>query len=394
MSAVVHIITALERGGAQRIALETVAQLHHHDRPQWLITGSFGDTALIEEARERLGKRLIIVPALNRPIQPRQDAQAFVGIYRCLRQLSQSLGTPLVVHTHSSKAGVLGRLAAHAVGNCHIIHTVHGFGFGVASTRSQWLLEAAERMAGAVTNVLIFVSESDRDLALRLKLAPKATYQIIRAALDPAPFVALRKNLTIRAEARHQWNIPEDVPLIVTVANCKPQKDPLFHIEVFKEFLELEPNAWFLFVGDGVLKSALVQRITELGLTQKIVLPGFIADSRLALAAGDIFLLASRWEGLPRSVLEAMASGLPVVVRNSTGWADELHWSKRLWSLEKDAPASAFAQALHQALLSKNTNTLNYQDNKTDAHFLPEEFTLDGMLERLDILYKSLYKNS
>mgnify|MGYP001064579194 CR=1 FL=1 len=390
MSAIVHIITALERGGAQRNTLETVAQLHRPERPQWLVTGSFGDAALIEEARERLGNRLIIVPALARPIKLWQDGRAFLELYRCLRQLRRSLGSPLVVHTHSSKAGVLGRLAARVMGNCHIVHTVHGFGFGVALSSSQWLLETAERMAGAVTDVLIFVSEADRKLAHQLKLAPQAAERTIRSGIDPTPFAAIRGNLAMRAEARRQWNIPEDVPLVVTVANCKPQKDPLFHAEIFREFLKLEPEAWFLFVGDGVLKSALVSRIAEFGLTQRTVLPGFIPDSRLALAAGDVFLLASRWEGLPRSVLEAVASGLPVVVRDSTGWAEELNWAKQFLSLEKDALPSAFPQAIQKAMAISNSNTFDHQDETTYSCSLPERFTLNGMLARLDSLYKAL----
>ncbi len=384
MSGIVHIITALERGGAQRNTLETVAQLHCPERPQWLIVGSLGDANLIEEAKERLGERLIVIPTLNRPIKPWQDGRAFLDLYQCLQQLRNSLGEPLVVHTHSSKAGVLGRLAARAVGNCHIVHTVHGFGFGVATSYSQWLLKTAERIAGKVTDVLIFVSEADRDFAQQLKLAPQAVYKVIRSGIDPAPFAAMRGDLVMRNKARRQWNIPEDVPLVVTVANCKPQKDPLFHIEVFREFLKLEPEAWFLFVGDGVLKPALVSRIAELGLTEKVVLPGFIPDSRLALAAGDVFLLASRWEGLPRSVLEAVTSGLPVVVKNS-GWVRDIAWAGNIiHTLDTNSSSTAFAEVLGKTLTKKGI------DFHTTCSDLPEEFNLSGMLCKLENVYKRL----
>lgn len=385
MSAVVHIITALERGGAQRNTLETVARLHRPDRPQWLITGCYGDASLFEEALQRLGERLITIPALDRPIQPKKDLRAILAIYRCLLHLRQSLGVPLIVHTHSSKAGILGRLAARAIPGCQAIHTVHGFGFEAVNERSKWILKAAESLAGKVTKALIFVSEADIQLARQLQLAPQAAFYTIRSGIDLANFAASNNNEAMRIEARRQWQIPEHVPLIVTVANCKPQKDPLFHVDIFAAFLQLEPDAWLLFVGDGILKPALVQRAVELGVSQRILLPGFVCDPRPAYAAGDVFLLASRWEGLPRSVLEAIASGLPGVVRDA-GWAKDLAWAENFWSLSPEAPPGEFAEALRDALATKRLPTWY---NKKPYH-LPEAFTLNGMLAQLDELYEKL----
>lgn len=360
MTGVIHVITSLERGGAQRVALEIASRLHDPGRPQLLVTGQPG--SLDEEAQRRLGTRLLRLPDLVGALDPLKDVAAATGLVRLIDHQVDRLGSPVVVHTHSSKAGVLGRLAARAVRGVVAVHTVHGFGLA-ASPRHGWALEAAERVAAAAGDVTVFVSEADRRRAEELGLLIRRA-ETIRAGVDPAPFVALRRP----REGGH---------LAVTVGNLKAQKDPLFHVEILAAWRRIDPRARLVFLGDGPLRNEVGRRARALGVQDALELPGFVADVRPYLAAADVFLLASAWEGLPCSVLEATAAGLPCVVRG--GWAEDLAWAKSVQALAVDAPAEEFARAL-VARCAKAPRVPK----------LPREFTLDGMLAAVGELYDEL----
>lgn len=376
MSAVIHVVTALERGGAQRNTLETAARLHDEGRPQLVVTGAPGD--LDAEAQERLGRRLVRLPALTGPLDPVRDLLALDALARLVRRQVARLGAPVLVHTHSSKAGVLGRLAARSVPGALVAHTVHGFGLQALGHRRAWVLEAAERVAARAADVMIFVSDGDRRLAEDMGLLRHARAETIRSGIEPAPFVALRGNAERRARARGALGLPEGAPVALTVANLKPQKDPLFHADILAAWRAHDPRARLVFLGDGPLRGALEARVAALGLRGAFVMPGFVADPLDALAAADVFLLASAWEGLPRSVLEATAAGLPAVVRD-TGWAADLSWARSVHALPSGAPADAFAVRLRELVAKPPRPTR-----------LRKEFTLDGMLGDLGRLYDEL----
>lgn len=390
MTGVIHVVTSLERGGAQRNTLETAARLHDPGRPQLLVSGAPG--ALDTEAARRLGARFMRVPDLVGPVHPPHDMAAAFGLLRLLDRQVERLGAPVVVHTHSSKAGILGRLVARAVPGVIVVHTVHGFGLDALGPRRRWALEAAERVAGPAADVMVFVSEADRLAAEAMKLArPPVRSLTIRSGVDPTPFKALRGDTARRATARLRMGVPHDAPLAVTVGNLKPQKDPLFHLEILAAWRRSAPDARLLFVGDGPLRTAAESRAKALGVADALLLPGFIENTTHALAAADVFLLASAWEGLPRAVLEALAAGLPCVVRD-TGWASDLSWAKHCTTLPPDAAAQAFASALVRAI--ERTGRAPGQGARRSPRRrhspLPRAFTLDGMLLDLSDLYDEL----
>lgn len=376
MSAVVHVITALERGGAQRNTLETVARLHHPRRPQLLVAGPGG--ALDDEARTRLGPRFVELPTLQNAISPVVDARAVADLTRLLRRESERLRQPVVVHTHSSKAGVVGRLAAAAVG-LPAVHTVHGFGLDALGPRARPVLLAAERVVAPLTDVAIFVSEGDLAFAEENQLFTGARRQVIRSGVDDTVFRALRDPATrgpLRATTRERFGIADDAPVAVTIANLKPQKDPLFHVDILAAWRAVQPNARLLFAGGGPMHDEVVARARARGVHDALHLAGFVDDVLPMLAAADVFLLASSWEGLPRSVLEATAAGLPCVVRD-TGWASDVSFARSVAGLPKPSTADEFADALAGR-------------HRSPPRRLPREFTLDGMLDDLRALYDRL----
>ena len=368
------VLTALERGGAQRIALETAAELHTAERPVVLVTGRGG--ALADEARARLGARLLVEPALIRAFSPLPDARALIGLRRTLRRIARS--GPLVVHTHSSKAGILGRAAAAFIDGARVVHTVHGFGTLALGERARPLLEDVERWAAARTDVLAFVSAHDLRVAAGLGLRPRQKSVVLRAGVDDDA-VRDRVARLERGAARARFGLSPDDRVIVTVGNLKPQKDPLFHVEVLAALRAREPRARLLFIGDGPLRAAVEARARALGVDDALRLPGFVDDVTPTLAAADVMLLASRWEGLPCAVLEGLACGLPVVVRD-TGYGRDLRFADgRLTALALSAAPPAFARALHDKL-----------EMPRHPQSLPRAFTQAGMLEQTATLYDAL----
>jgi glycosyltransferase involved in cell wall biosynthesis len=374
VTGVIHVVTALERGGAQRVVLETAARLHDPGRPQLVVTG--GPAALDGEAEERLGRRLLRLPRLKNPIEPLNDAAALIALADTIDHTVSLLGSPVVVHSHSSKAGVLARLAARSVRGVVVVHTVHGWGTAALGPRHAWLLEAAERVAAEATDVLIFVSEADRARAASAGLLRRARAETIRAGIDGERFYPLREPAARRA-ARRGLGVSDETLLVVTVGNLKAQKDPLHHVEILARARQREPRLRLALLGDGPLRPAVVARARALGVEDALDLPGFVEDPAPYLAAADAFLLASAWEGLPCAVLEATAAGLSCVVKD-TGWATDLSWARGLRALPATATADDFARALVDAVQRRARGRL------------PRAFTLAGMLGDLGRLYDEL----
>ncbi len=377
MTAVVQVITALERGGAQRLALEIAAGLHRRDRPQLLLCGT-GSDALLDEARARLGDRLLLEPTLIGPLRLGTDLAALSRIARTLARLKRQHGR-LVVSTHSSKAGIVGRLAARSVPGLRTVHTVHGFGVDALGPRHRPLLIAVEQLASAATDVLLLLTEADRRRCEELRLSRRPERRLLPASIDGARWSSIDTSPGARAEARSRLGIAGDVPLAVTVGNLKVQKDPLFHVEVLAAWRRRQPDAELLLLGDGPLRADTVAAARAAGIDAALHLPGFVHDPTDALVAADVMLLASRWEGLPLSVLEGLAGGLPVVVRH-TGWADDLDFAgERLSALGPDARPASFAEALERAV-----------ELPRERCALPRRFTWSGTLEALEQLYGEL----
>jgi len=301
---VCHIITRLELGGAQQNTLFTVSHLDPSRFRAMLITGEPG--LLDQEARTLDGIAFHQVPSLVRPIRPWRDLRAFLSLTRLLRKLR-----PTIVHTHSSKAGILGRLAARLAGVPIIIHSIHGFGF----TRYQHplvrlALVMGERLAAPVTTKFFAVSEASRRQGLSLGLFSADRCTVIRSGVDLA---ALRRTHVDVGVKRQALGLEPTKPVIGMVAPFKPQKAPLDFVRMAGLVHRARPDAQFLLVGDGELREAVLGERARLGLSSVLHLTGWRRDAAEIMRCLDVFVLTSLWEGLPRVYLEAMASGVPVV---------------------------------------------------------------------------------
>ena len=305
---VAHVITMMELGGAQDNTLHTVTHLDPARYQTFLLAGPGG--LLEAEARTALGERYQTVPDLRRPIHPLRDLRAYRQLRRALAAIR-----PQVVHTHSSKAGLLGRLAAARERVPVIVHSIHGFGFHPDQPRLlRGALIAAERLAARTATHYVAVSEANRRQGRRLGLFNGATASVIRSGVLLDRF----RHPPEGPAARRALGLPAAAPVVGTVACFKPQKAPLDFVATAARVAAAVPGVQFLVAGDGVLRpqvEAAIRRARVPGVR----LLGWRRDVPRLLAAMDVFCLTSRWEGLPRAVIEARAAGVPVVATDVDG---------------------------------------------------------------------------
>jgi len=306
---VVHIITKMELGGAQRNTLYTVRHLDPARFRVFLLGGPGGE--LLEEARSWPGWRCI--PDMVREIAPRRDLAALMQIRREIRAIMASApaGTPVIVHTHSSKAGILGRWAAWLAGVRTIVHSVHGFGFHDFQKRPVRLLyRALERLTACITTSFIVVSEANRRVGEAAGIFSRNNTRLIRSGIDIAAFAAAPAD---PQAVRRGLGIPAEAPLVTMVACFKPQKAPLDFVRACAAVHRRCPEACFLLAGDGELRDRIEAAVSECGLGKNFFMPGWRRDVAALLHASRVAVLSSYWEGLPQVVPQACAAGVPVV---------------------------------------------------------------------------------
>ncbi len=300
---VLHVITMLELGGAQRNTLDTVRLLPREEFTLGLAYGPGGE--LDAEVQELDQVAVYSVPSLVREVRPLQDLAALFALRRVMRVFR-----PHIVHTHSSKAGVLGRLAAFLEKVPVIIHSIHGFGFGAhqpAPVRGVFL--AAERLVAPLTGFFITVSRKNLEQGVQLGLFPPEKACVIRSGIDLGAFFGTRSG----EEAKRRLGIPPTAPVVLQISCFKPQKAPARFVMLAGLLAPRFPQAHFFLVGEGQLREKLEALRAQLGLNRQLHFLGWRRDVPELLAASDVVTLTSRFEGLPRVLVEARACGKPVV---------------------------------------------------------------------------------
>lgn len=378
MDTICQIITKLELGGAQEVALYAVSHLDRSRFRSVLAAGPGG--MLTEEARRLPGVQTVIVPSLGRRIHAVSDLLAFVHLVALLRRLK-----PAIVHTHSSKAGILGRWAAWCAGVPLILHTVHGFGITPAQPRIvQSLFILLERITGWITTHWVTVAEIDLRKGRQWGLFT-TNVSVIRPGIDVSPF---RQPLAPvdRQRLREDLGIGSGEYLVGTVACLKPQKAPEDIVAVARLVCARVPGARFVLIGDGVLRTRIEALIEESGLQDKVRLAGWRRDVPRAMGCFDLLLLTSRWEGLPRVMLEAASVELPIVATRVGGVEEAVIQPERVQLCEAgDVPALAAAV---ETLLSRRRTGMIH--SPSDRPLLPVEFRIEEMVKQYQSLYDRL----
>lgn len=376
---VLHLITSLELGGAQQ---NTLYCTRHHDRDRFdveLIAGR--GSRLDDEAREIPDAKVQLVPWLKHAISPPFDLFAVLK----LRNYFRNAGIDLV-HTHSSKAGILGRLAANLAGVPAVVHTVHGWSFNPMQTPARRKLHVSlERMVAPMTDRILVVAANHIDVGLRAGIGRQSQYGVVRSGIDPRVYRAPAKP---RDVLRRELGFGPGDFVVGTIANMKPQKAPIDFIETAAKAHALNPALRFFFAGDGEQMLAVRRRVEADGLQDVVKLLGWRDDVPDLLHAMDAFLLTSRFEGLPRAVLQAMAAGRPVVATAVDGTPEVIEDGVTgLLALPGDT--AGLARHLHR--LASDAPLRAALTEKASAR-LGDEFDIRKMVASLDHLYTTLLR--
>jgi glycosyltransferase involved in cell wall biosynthesis len=375
---VCHVITKLELGGAQEVALGVVSSLDRGLFRAVLIAGPGG--ILLDEAKTLPEVEVRIISSLVREISPFNDLRALVQLVLAFRQLR-----PTIVHTHSSKAGILGRLAAWMAGVPTIVHTIHGY--GITPLQPGWvrrILIALEWLIGRITTFWIAVSNADLKQGLRWRLFTKETVLLVRPGIDPEPFTA-RKEGAMRDRLRLELGVAPSGILIGTVACLKPQKAPEDFVKVAALISQEFPEARFILVGDGELRGRIERLVNESLLSDRFQLLGWRRDIPILMNALDVFVLTSRWEGLPCVLLEARAAAIPIVAMNVGGAEEAIDEGTHGWLCQRgdiEGMARRVCRVLHEK--HRGFGVVRPPD------VFPQEFTIDETVRRYQDLYKRL----
>lgn len=312
---IIHIITKLELGGAQQTTLYTLSHLDRHRYVPILICGPGG--ILLPEARIIKGLKVYICNHLVRPIAPFRDFLALITLWRVLKKERKDHKGPILVHTHSSKAGIIGRWAAFLARIPIRIHTVHGFGINSYQPfLLRWFFILAERLTGFITTSMIYVSRDNLKKGIKLGISNQKNSLIIRSGIDWSRFSEARGD---RVSVRKELKIPVCSKLVGMIACFKPQKSPLDFIRMAYMVTLRLPETHFVLVGDGILRSKIEKMIIELGMQRNVHLMGWRRNIPDLMGAMDMITLTSLWEGLPKVVVEAQLMGVPVITTQVSG---------------------------------------------------------------------------
>lgn len=316
---VLHVITRLILGGAQENTLLTV--LGQQRDPRFKVSllvgldeGGEGDT-LIDVARAQ-AVDLRVLPSLVRPIRPFTDLRAFWGLYRSMRRERYD-----IVHTHSSKAGILARLAARAAGVPIIVHTLHSLVFHEhQSSLTNHLYIVMKRLCAPLTDALISVNRKTLEGALAAGIGRPEQHEVILSGMDLRPFLSIGDRMTV-AEAKERLGLPPDAPVVGKIARLFPLKGHDLFLQAAERIARRCPSVRFLLVGGGPLREALEADARRLGLAERTHFVGLVAPEEVPahIQAMDVVVHTSLREGIARVLPQAGAVGKPVVTFDMDG---------------------------------------------------------------------------
>jgi glycosyltransferase involved in cell wall biosynthesis len=376
---VCHVITRLILGGAQENTLLTCEGLLGRGHEVTLVTGPpLGPEGELMERALAGGYRVEVIDAMRREINAVRDAKTYRQLGRLLREID-----PDVMHSHSSKAGILARRAAARAGGMKIVHTIHGLPFH--RYEAWWrnrLYIALERRAARRTDAIISVADAMTRQALAAGVGTPEQYVTIRSGMETQRF------LQRPAEAetfRASLGLPEDAVLFTQVSRIAELKG---HGDILRaDALLDDPRVHFCFVGDGALRRRVEQRIAESGRADRFHLTGLLSPDRIpaVMHASDVLIHASYREGLARTLPQAMLAGTPVISYDVDGAPEVV--SGRTGVLVPPGDVGALAGAIGELAGDRERRERLGRSGRELAGGL---FDQEQMVDAIERLYRSL----
>jgi len=315
-SRVLHLITRLIVGGAQENTIASVERVDpaQYDSQLWTGPQTGPEGSLMSDARSR-GLVVRVLPNMVREINPFRDLLMLVQLTRLIRRERFD-----IVHTHCSKAGILGRVAAKLAGVPHVTHTHHGWSFHDRMPRfPRWLFTTAEGALAPWTRPMISVSNKTTEVGLEEGIGSPSDYRLIRSGI---PLSRFHPDDDRGRAVRERLGIPEGHVVVGSVGRLTPQKNPMDFLKLATMLLDGHENVTFIYVGDGPMRASVEEAAEAAGLGDALRILGVRDDVHDLLRTMDVFVLTSLWEGLPRVVLQALATGVPVLAYDTAGIAE------------------------------------------------------------------------
>jgi glycosyltransferase involved in cell wall biosynthesis len=382
---VVHVITRLILGGAQENTLYTA--IGQHRNPVFdvtLVVGSDdGTEGSLREQAQSAGLRVVEIPSLVRPIRPLTDAIALWRLYRLFRQEQFE-----IVHTHSSKAGILGRIAARAARVPIVVHTLHSLVFHEyqsAVKNSAYI--ALKRLCAPLTDVLISVNDKTTAGALARHIGRPQQYLTIHTGMQLDAFLKVSDSLDVE-DAKRRWGIPARAPVVGKIARLFPLKGHTQFFDAVEEIAKRRPDAHFLLVGDGPLRADLESRAHELGILNRTHFIGRVLPDQVpaCIQAMDVVVHTSLREGIARVLPQAGAVGKPVVTFALDG-APEVIQDGVTGYLVPPLETTALAARVVELL---ENPALRDRMGQAGRRVSLEHFQIDHMIDRINAVYFDL----
>jgi glycosyltransferase involved in cell wall biosynthesis len=381
---IVHIITRLILGGAQENTLITCKGLAARGHDVTLITGpALGPEGELFEQTKKQKFKTIVINSLRRPISPIYDVPAYREIKKYLEEIQ-----PDIVHTHSAKAGILGRFAAYNLSRRpKIIHSVHGLSF---HQYQNFLLNrfyiAVERATAKKTDAFICVADAMTQKSLAAGIGRPEQFITAYSAIEEDEFLNPIADQQ-RNDFRRKYDMPQDAIVLVTIARLFHLKGHKYIIESAKEIAARFDNCIWLFVGDGILKNQIQKQIADYGLSDRFRFTGLLPVQQMPLViqSSDILVHCSLREGLARVLPQAMLCGKAAISFDIDGAAEVVN--PDTGRLIEPENVEQLTDACAELIANENLRTML---GKNGREFVREKFAPEVMINKIEQLYERL----
>lgn len=383
-----HVITKPELGGAQISTLNILSMLPRDRYAVSVITSPHG---ILSQDFKKLEKtECFFLPFMARPINPLLDILALIHIYLIYRCKRFSL-----VHTHSSKAGILARWAVLLYNitrclcnvksvKCKVVHTVHGWSFNDYQPRPlKKFYILLERITARFTTRIICVSNADLETGIKYKIAPRDKFALIKYGI---PLASFKLSSIDKIKKRKEIGINNNNPIIGMISCLKPQKSPADYIKACIKIYEKMPDVNFLLIGDGILRAKCERLLASSPMDGRFILTGWRRDVSDILDILDVAVLTSKWEGMPIALIEALFKGCPVVATN-VGGSSELVKDGITGYLTRPG---AYWEVSERVLSILNDSQMRARMRKEASLSIDSSFELETMTGEIENLYRRL----
>lgn len=384
---IVHIITRLILGGAQENTLITCKELAKRGHDVTLITGpALGPEGQLFEETKNQKYKTIVIDSLRRQINPIYDIPAYYKIKKLLKEIQ-----PDIVHTHSAKAGILGRLAASKLkinnSGLKIIHGVHGLSFHeYQNPLINKFYIAVEKAVAKKTDAFVCVADAMTEKSLAVGIGRPEQYTTAYSAIEEEQYLNPISQEQ-RNNFRKKYNIPENTVVLVTIARLFHLKGHDYIIESAKELAKKFENCIWLFVGNGILKDELQNKIDAYGLTDRFRFTGLLPTSQMPLViqSSDIIVHCSLREGLARVLPQAMLCGKPAISFDIDGAKEVVN--SQTGRLVEPKNIQQLTNACAELIADEN---LRIKLGTAAKESVKEKFSPKTMVDKIEQVYKRL----